>query len=109
MKNKSYLKLKIVATNLQELERLIKWSIYLGFTHEEYSQSNSDDLYWTFLKINNNLIEENVPIETDVNLQMVVEIKKDALVSLYNFAYELAKENENKLTELKEIDLLINS
>ena len=56
MKNKkSYLELKVVANNLQELERLIKWSEYLGFIHDGYSQEENG-LYWAFLKINNELL-----------------------------------------------------
>jgi hypothetical protein len=122
MKNqKSYLELKIVANNLQEIERLIKWSEYLGFIHDGYSQEENG-LYWTFLKINNGLIEEpkkaselfgdciieDLPIETDTKIDLIVNVKKKALVALYDFAYQLAKENEEKLTELKEIDLLLN-
>jgi hypothetical protein len=58
MKNeKSYLELKIVANNLQELERLIRWSEMLGFIHDGMSQEENG-LYWTFLKINNGLIQE---------------------------------------------------
>jgi hypothetical protein len=61
MKNeKSYLELKIVANNLQELNRLIIWSEYLGFTHDGYSQVENG-LYWTFLKINNGLVLEDNP------------------------------------------------
>ena len=107
-KDRSYLELKIVTTNLNELERLIKWSEHLGFIHDNYSQSSEEGLYWTFLKINNDLIEETKPIETDVSLEKVIEIEKDLLVSLYNFAYELSKNNEEKLNELKEIYLMIN-
>lgn len=55
---KSFLELKIVSNNLQELERLIKIYEYLGFIHDGVSQSNDDGLYWTFLKINNGLIED---------------------------------------------------
>lgn len=54
---KSYLELKVVANNLQELERLIKWSESLGFIHDGYSQQENG-FYWTFLKINNGLITE---------------------------------------------------
>lgn len=54
---KSFLELKIVANNLQELERLIKIYEDLGFIHDGYSQEENG-LYWTFLKINNGLIEE---------------------------------------------------
>lgn len=54
---KSYLELKVVANNLQELEKIIKWSEYLGFIHDGYSQEENG-LYWTFLKINNGLITE---------------------------------------------------
>lgn len=58
MKNeKSYLELKIVANNLQEIERLIRWSEHLGFIHDGYSQEENG-LYWTFLKINNGLVTE---------------------------------------------------
>ena len=56
---KSYLELKIVATNLSELERLIREYEALGFVHDGYSQ-NDGNLYWTFLKINNDLIEAEI-------------------------------------------------
>ena len=56
--DKSFLELKIVTTNLQELERLVKWSENLGFNPDKYSQEENG-LYWTFLKINNGLIKQN--------------------------------------------------
>jgi formylmethanofuran dehydrogenase subunit E len=61
-KQKSHLELKIVANSLQELERLIKWSEYLGFIHDGISQDN-EEVYWTFLNIDNGLIESRKEIE----------------------------------------------
>ena len=54
---KSFLELKIVATDLNELRRLIKHYEDLGFINDDYSQDNGE-IYWTFLQINNGLIEE---------------------------------------------------
>ena len=54
---KSYLELKIVTTDLQELERLIKTYEELGFISDKYSQEENG-IYWTFLRINNGLVEE---------------------------------------------------
>jgi len=53
---KSFLELKIVSTNLGELERLVRQYEELGFIHDEFSQEENG-LYWTFLKINNGLIQ----------------------------------------------------
>lgn len=125
MKNpKSYLELKIVVDNLQELEILIKWSEYLGFIHDGYSQVENG-VYWTFLKINNGLIQEpkkaseifgdciisDLPITEESETKEVLEVtvKKENLVKLYNFAYELVKSDEKKLNQLKEIDLIFNT
>jgi len=51
---KSFLELKIVTTDLQELERLIRHYESLDFIHDGYSQEENG-LYWTFLKINNGI------------------------------------------------------
>jgi len=53
---KSYLELKIVSNNYNELERLINHYEGLGFIHEGHSQDDGN-VYWTFLKINNGLVE----------------------------------------------------
>jgi hypothetical protein len=53
---KSYLELKIVSESYNELERLIRHYETLGFVHEGHSQDNGE-LYWTFMKINNGLVE----------------------------------------------------
>jgi hypothetical protein len=53
---KSYLELKIVATDLGELERLIREYEALGFVHDGYSQDDGT-VYWAFLKINNGLVD----------------------------------------------------
>ena len=58
---KSFLQLKIVTTNLNELRELTKHYEDLGFISDDYSQSNDDGLYWTFLKINNGLVSEDTP------------------------------------------------
>jgi len=54
---KSYLELKIVALDNNELNRLIKVYEALGFISDGYSQDDNG-LYWTFLKINNGLVIE---------------------------------------------------
>lgn len=59
---KSYLELKIVTTNLNELRELTKHYEDLGFISDNYSQSNDDGLYWIFLKINNGLLTETEKI-----------------------------------------------
>lgn len=55
---KSYLQLKIVATDLQELNKIIKSCEDLGFVHDGMSQDNGE-VYWTFMNINNGLVETN--------------------------------------------------
>jgi hypothetical protein len=60
---KSYLQLKIVATDLQELNKVIKSCEDLGFVHEGFSQDDGE-VYWTFMSINNGLVETN-KTETD--------------------------------------------
>lgn len=57
---KSFLELKIVSENLQELERLIKEYEKLGFTHDGLSQDDGIT-YWTFLTMNNGLIDSDYP------------------------------------------------
>lgn len=57
---KSFLQLKIVTTSLNELRELIKHYESLGFISDDYSQDNGE-LYWTFLKINNGLVSEDIP------------------------------------------------
>lgn len=57
---KSYLELKIVALDLQELERLIKIYEDLGFSHSGLSQDDGIT-YWTFLTMNNGLIDTDYP------------------------------------------------
>lgn len=54
---KSFLELKIVTTDLNELRILTKQYEDLGFISDDYSQDNGE-VYWTFLKINNGLVTE---------------------------------------------------
>jgi len=42
------------------------------------------------------------------NLDIIVKLKKSSLIYLYNFAYEQVKNDKIKLSELKNIDLLLN-
>ena len=55
-KQKSYLELKIVSNNMTELNLLINHYEKLGFISEGFLQDNGE-VYWTFLKINNGLVE----------------------------------------------------
>jgi len=57
---KSFLQLKIVTTDLNELRTLTKQYEDLGFISDDYSQDNGE-VYWTFLKINNGLVSEDTP------------------------------------------------
>ena len=57
---KSFLQLKIVTTDLNELRTLTKQYEDLGFISDDYSQDNGE-VYWTFLKINNGLVSEDSP------------------------------------------------
>jgi hypothetical protein len=126
MKNpKSHLELKIVANDLQQIKRLIIWSENLGFFNHEPIQCNESGLYWTFLEIKGGLIEtpkkasdifgdcavSDLPKteETESKENLEVKVKKENLVRLYNFAYELAKLDDKKLYQLKEIDLIFNT
>jgi len=54
---KSFLQLKIVTNDLNELKILIKHYEDLGFIVDDCIQSN-EFVYWCFLKINNGLVSE---------------------------------------------------
>ena len=57
-RKKSFLELKIVAKNYNELEKLIRCYEEIGFFHDGTSSDNGD-VYVTFLTKNNGLIEIN--------------------------------------------------
>ncbi len=60
---KSYLELKIVSDNLQNLNELIKQYEKLGFIDDGFWQDNGE-VYWTFMKINLGLINESDALNT---------------------------------------------
>ena len=57
-RTKSYLELKIVAKNYNELEKLIRCYEEIGFSHDGISSDNGD-VYVAFLIKNNGLIQIN--------------------------------------------------
>ncbi len=80
---KSYLQLKIVSTNLQELNILINKYKDLGFVHDGTSQQNNE-VYWTFMVINNGLVSEEVNNKMnlqDLNNKKTVMIKPKGLIN----------------------------
>ncbi len=56
---KSYMQLKIVAYDLQELNKIIKRCADLGFEQYDVIQDNGE-IYWTFMQIDNNFLDKSI-------------------------------------------------